>query len=335
MAKLSYRKSGVDINKANLFIDKIKPLVLSTKRSGWVSNIGAFSGLFKPDLKKYKNPILVSSTDGVGTKLIVAGLAGKHDTVGIDLVAMSVNDLITCGAEPLFFLDYLGTGVLNSQVSYEIVKGIAAGCRESNCALLGGETAELPGMYPAGEYDLAGFAVGIVDKKKIIDGRNIEKGDLILGLESSGLHSNGFSLVRKIFSKKELKKRAIYGEVLKPTRIYVRPILDIIKRFRIKAISHITGGGFYDNITRLLPAGKRAVIYNGTWPVNPIFTLLQKKGGVKEIEMFRTFNMGIGMALVMPRKEIVKTQEYLHRKHSLNSWIIGEVIKGTRGVEIL
>ena len=334
MRTLSYRKSGVDIDKANRFVNKIKPLIKSTKRTGWVSNVGAFAGFFKPNLSSYKNPLIVAATDGVGTKLMVAKWAGKHDKIGIDLVAMCVNDLVACGAEPLFFLDYFGTGRLTSKVSYEVLKGIAEGCRIANCSLIGGETAELPGMYKKGDYDLAGFSVGLVDKENIIDGSGIKKGDVILGLASSGLHSNGYSLVRKIFSRRELAGK-LAKDALKPTTIYVRPLLDAIKRFRIKGIAHITGGGFYDNITRILPSSVRVVIDKKAWPVSPIFKSIQERGNVAEDEMFRTFNMGIGMVLILSARSASEAKKHLLKKHRLRSWIIGEVASGRKGVEIV
>lgn len=334
MSKLSYKKAGVDIDKANLFIKKIKPLIKSTRRRGWMSNIGAFAGFFKPDTKKYKSPIIVASTDGVGTKLMIAKWAGKHDTVGIDLVAMCVNDLITCGAEPLFFLDYFATGKLSTEMSIKVLKGIVKGCKIAKCALIGGETAELPGMYKPGDYDLAGFSVGIANKRNLIDGSKIKGGDLILGIASSGLHSNGFSLVRKVFSKRTLTKK-LANEVLRPTAIYVKPVLDLIKRFDVKGIANITGGGFDDNIVRLLPRNNTAIIYRGTWPVLPIFQIIKKKGRIEDDEMFKTFNMGIGMAVVLPRKQILKAKKYLAIKHKLKSWPIGEIIPGRKRVEII
>jgi phosphoribosylformylglycinamidine cyclo-ligase len=334
MIKLSYKKSGVDIDKANYFISRIKPLIRTTKRAGWISNIGAFAGFFKPSLAQYKDPLIVASTDGVGTKLMIAAWTGKHDSVGIDLVAMCVNDLIACGAEPLFFLDYFATGRLLPKVSYEIIKGIVKGCRISNCSLIGGETAELHGLYRPGDYDLAGFAVGIVDRKKVIDGSGIRKGDLILGLASTGLHSNGYSLVRKVFSKK-LLKTTLKDEVLKPTAIYVLPVLDCIKRFNVRGIGNITGGGFYDNIIRVLPKNIHAVIYRNSWPVLPIFNSIQEKGKIAEHEMFKTFNMGIGMVLVLSRKEILKVKSYLLKKYRLESWVIGEILPGRKKVEIV
>lgn len=334
MKKLSYKKSGVDIDKANLFIKKIKPLIKSTKRAGWINNIGAFAGFFKPEISRYRDPLIVASTDGVGTKLMVAKWVGRHDTVGIDLVAMCVNDIITSGAEPLFFLDYFATGKLSPRISYEVVKGIVRGCKLANSALIGGETAELPGMYKKGDYDLAGFSVGIVDRKNIIDGSRIQKGNLILGIASTGLHSNGYSLVRKVFSKKELRTK-LRKEALEPTAIYVKPVLGLVKRFDVKGIANITGGGFYDNISRLLPENISAVIYQGMWPVLPIFELIKNKGRIDDSEMFRTFNMGIGMVLVLPKNEILKARDYLLRKHKVKSWVIGEIIRGRSKVEII
>ncbi len=332
--RLSYKKSGVNVDKANLFVKKIKTLVKTTKRRGWVSNIGAFAGFFKPEIAAYENPIMVASTDGVGTKLMIAKWAGIHDTVGVDLVAMCVNDIITCGAEPLFFLDYFATGKLSPRAGYEVIKGIVKGCRLAGSALIGGETAELPGMYGPGDYDLAGFSVGLADRKKIIDGSKIEKGNLILGIASTGIHSNGYSLVRKVFSRKELSAK-LAKEVLKPTAIYVKPVLGLTKRFNVKGIANITGGGFYDNIVRLLPGCVKAVIFQGTWPVLPIFELIKKRGNIEEREMFRTFNMGIGMAVILPRKEMLKAQNFLLKKHKLKSWVIGEIIRGRRKVEII
>ena len=334
MKKLTYKKAGVDINKANLFIQKITPLIKNTRRPGWVTNIGAFAGFFKAPFSSYKDPLLVASTDGVGTKLTIACLLNRHDTIGIDLVAMCVNDLVACGAEPLFFLDYFATGKLSLGVSCEIIKGIVKGCKISNCALIGGETAELPGLYQKGDYDMAGFTVGIVDRKSVIDGSGTKPGDLILGVPSSGIHSNGYSLVRKVFSKKELKGR-LGKEALTPTTIYVKPILDIAKNFHIKGIAHITGGGFYDNIIRILPHGTAAIVYTGTWPVLPIFKTIQKKGNIDFAEMFRTFNMGIGMTLSISREEIFKVKSRLLKKHGLKSWIIGEIVKGDNRVEVI
>ncbi|NQT22333.1 MAG: phosphoribosylformylglycinamidine cyclo-ligase [Candidatus Omnitrophica bacterium] len=335
MKKLTYRKAGVDINKANRLIDRIKPLVASTKREGWVGNIGAFAGFFKPNMAKYKKPLLIASTDGVGTKLMIAQAADKHDTVGIDLVAMCVNDLISCGAEPLFFLDYFASGKLKPHVMYEAMKGIVKGCKLSNSALIGGETAELPGMYADGVYDMAGFSLGVVDKDKIIDGSKIKAGDVVLGIQSSGLHSNGYSMVRKVFSKKELLKGSIAKDVLEPTIIYVKPILDLIKNFKIKGIANITGGGFYDNIIRILPKGVAAVIFKKSWEIPSIFQKIQKKGNVDDPEMLKTFNMGIGMVVVMSPKEIWKAKNILKKRHNLASWRIGEIVSGRHRVELI
>lgn len=333
MARLSYRKSGVDIDRGNLFVERIKPLIKTTKRPGWVSNIGAFSGLFKPMFSLYKDPLIVASTDGVGTKLIIAKWAGKYDTVGIDLVAMCVNDIITCGAEPLFFLDYFATGKISLEISYEIMKGIVRGCRLANSALIGGETAELPGLYRTGDFDLAGFSVGIVDRENVIDGSKVRNGDVVLGLASSGIHSNGYSLVRKVFPKKELSGR-LSEEVLKPTTIYVKPVLAALKRFKIKGIANITGGGFYDNIVRILPLSLKAVIDKRAWPVLPIFELIARKGNIENKEMFRTFNMGIGMVMVLSEKDAVKAQSFFAKTYKLKSWIIGEIVSGNRSVEV-
>ncbi len=322
---ITYKKSGVDIDKANEFVKAISKMVRPTRRKEVICDIGGFSGLFSVS-KKYKNPVLVSSTDGVGTKLLVADLMDKHNTVGIDLVAMSVNDVVVTGAEPLFFLDYFATGKLNTKRAIEIIKGIVKGCKEANCALIGGETAEMPGMYKNEGYDLAGFCVGIIERDEIIDGRDVEVGDRILGIQSSGLHSNGFSLVRNIFNKNELKK---FGEVLlKPTIIYVKPILALKKILKIKSIAHITGGGFYDNIPRVIPEDMSALIYKETWDIPEIFKLIQNKAGLDKREMFRTFNMGIGMVLVISEREILKTQKIL-RNFGLKSWVIGKIIKGS------
>ena len=332
--KQSYKKAGVNIDEGNLFVRKIKPLVKSTKTPGCVGSIGGFSGFFKAPLSSYKNPLLVASTDGVGTKLTIAKWAEKHDTIGIDLVAMCVNDLVACGAKPLFFLDYYATGKLSTRTALSVMKGIAKGCRLAGSALIGGETAELPGMYRPGDYDLAGFSVGIVDKKNIIDGKKIKTGDVILGLASSGIHSNGYSLVRKVFSRKLLATK-LAGEVLRPTTIYVKPVLEAVKRFGVKGIANITGGGFYENIVRILPKGKKAVIQKGAWQVLPIFELIQKSGNVSEREMFRTFNMGIGMALVLPGRDAQKAKRFFSKKYKLKSWVIGEIKSGRREVEVV
>jgi phosphoribosylformylglycinamidine cyclo-ligase len=314
---VTYKEAGVDIKKAEKLVKRIKRI------APW---IGGFSGLFPIELRKYKKPLLVASTDGVGTKLKIAQLIKKHDTVGIDLVAMGVNDVITCGAKPLFFLDYFATGKLELGIAQEVIKGIYEGCCQSGCRLLGGETAEMPGFYEPGEYDLAGFCVGIVDGEEVIDGREIRPGDIIFGLPSSGLHSNGFSLVRKIFSEREL--RSLSKELLKPTRIYVKDILAV--RSIVRGIAHITGGGFTDNILRILPQRCRALIHKGSWKVPGIFEVLRKKGKIAEEEMFHTFNMGIGMVLVVSPD---KRKRLLFRLPE--ALPIGEVVSSKRQVRIV
>jgi len=330
MAAWTYRKAGVDIDEADRFIARIKPMVRSTGRPEVMGTIGGFSGLFAPKLKGMKKPVLVSSTDGVGTKLLVAEVLKKYDTVGIDLVAMSVDDVVVLGAEPLFFLDYIAVGRLDSGALAEVMKGIVKGCREAGCALVGGETAELPGVYAPGKWDLAGFCVGLVDAPKIIDGRTCRSGDKVIGLASSGLHSNGFSLARKAFSEKELKGK--YGhELLRPTRIYTRPILEVLKKIRVKSMAHITGGGFYDNIPRVIPEGLRVVVRKGSWPIPPIFKTIREKGGVGEREMFRTFNMGVGMALVTAAADADRTIA-LFAKLGVKAWAIGDVERGEREI---
>lgn len=333
MAALTYKKAGVDIDKADEFIKKVNPLIEKTRRSEVLRAVGGFSGLFKPRLKDVKNPVLVSSTDGVGTKLLVADLLNKYDTVGVDLVAMCANDVVVAGAEPLFFLDYIASGKLNKARLYELMKGITRGCREAGCALIGGETAELPGMYARDKFDLAGFCVGLVSREKIIDGHLCRKGDKIIGLASSGLHSNGFSLVRKIFSPQEIKGR-LKRELLKPTKIYVRSILRAIKDVRIKAIAHITGGGFYENIPRVLPEGLAVRLKRGSWRIPRIFQMIQKRGQIEEKEMFRTFNMGVGMVLILSSRETPLALT-LFEKMGQKAWIIGEVVEGNKEVRIL
>jgi phosphoribosylformylglycinamidine cyclo-ligase len=307
---ITYKDAGVDIDAGDLFVQKIKPYVKSTFRPEVMTHIGGFGGLFA--LKKYKDPVLVSGTDGVGTKLKIAFLTGRHDTVGIDLVAMCVNDILVQGAEPLFFLDYFATGRLKPSEHANIVKGIAKGCKLSGCALIGGETAEMPSFYGEDEYDLAGFAVGVVEKREIIDGSTIKPGDKLIGLASSGLHSNGYSLVRKVLLESsgytvndvlpDLGKPL--GEVLlTPTRIYARTILALLREYDIRGMAHITGGGITENTPRMLPKSAQALIYKGTWNIQPIFRLIQKKAGIDDGEMYRDFNMGIGMILAVPAKQ--------------------------------
>jgi phosphoribosylformylglycinamidine cyclo-ligase len=324
--KITYKDSGVDIDQANSFVERIKPLIKATSRREMMSGIGGFGGLFHLDISKNRDPVLVSSTDGVGTKLKIAQMMEKHDTVGIDLVAMSVNDVVVQGAEPLFFLDYIATGKLLVETTVQIVEGVVRGCQEAGCALIGGETAEMPGFYPDGEYDLAGFCVGVVEADKLIDGSEIRVGDRIIGIASSGLHSNGFSLARRVlFEEGKLHPEdKIKGldeclglALLKPTKIYVKSILNLIKNFSIRGIVHITGGGFTDNIPRIVPGPCRAVIRKGSWSVPPIFDLIQRVGGVDEKEMLRVFNMGIGMIIIvaeMDHAEILERLEKLGEK---------------------
>lgn len=326
--RITYKKAGVDIAKADSFVEAIKPLT---------RGIGGFGGLFKFAANKYKEPYLVSSTDGVGTKLKIAFLCGKHDSVGIDLVGMNVNDILCSGAQPLFFLDYIATGKINKKVLVDVVKGIAEGCRQAGCSLVGGETAEMPGFYKEGEYDLAGFCVGAVDRRKVIDVSKIKPGDVIIGLESSGLHSNGYSLVRKIFSRSELKKYS--RELLRPTRIYVKPILSLLSAMEqeagaIKGIAHITGGAFYDKIARVLPRNTNARIYKDSWEVPEIFRMIQSKGNVSDKDMYHTLNMGIGMVLIAKpaaQNEIISRLSGFKVK----SQVIGEITKGNKRVEVV
>ena len=338
MKRLTYKQAGVDITAANLFKGQIKGLVKKSQSAEVFKGIGGFGCMFAFPQKEYKNPVLVSSSDGVGTKLKIAVLANKHDTVGIDAVAMNVNDILCIGARTLFFLDYIAYSKLEEGILLDVVKGLNDGCIQADCALIGGETAQMPGMYNSGEYDLAGFCVGVVEKRKIIDGSKIKAGDIIIGLESNGLHSNGFSLVRKVFSERELKKYA--SELLRPTRIYVKPVLNLLyaKRYplyaKIKGIAHITGGAFYDKIARILPDNVNVRINKNACRVPNIFKLIQLKGGIEDKEMYHTFNMGIGMVLIAEPKSaksiISKLAEF-----RLKSWVIGEVIKGNKVVEIL
>jgi phosphoribosylformylglycinamidine cyclo-ligase len=331
MAKaITYKDAGVDVDKANRLVKSISLLSKTAARKGSIGSIGGFSGLFSGSFKGMKEPVLAASTDGVGTKLIVANIAGKHDTVGIDLVAMCVNDLVACGAEPLFFLDYFATGKLDPSRMLGVVRGIAKGCRAAGCSLIGGETAELPGLYKNEDYDIAGFSVGVVDRKKIIDGSRIKVGDVILGIASSGPHSNGYSLIRKVFSKSDIQGK-FKKELLSPTAIYVKPVLKILKKIKVNGISHITGGGFYDNISRILPRGRSAVLGKRSWKVPKIFKVIQERARLDDGNMYGTFNMGIGMALVLNRKDAGRARSIL-AKSGMKSFIIGEIAKGKRGV---
>lgn len=343
MKGITYKEAGVDIYRGNEFVRKIRPLVKGTLRPEVIGGIGGFGGLFRVNLRKYKDPVLVSSTDGVGTKLKIAFMMDKHDTVGIDLVAMGVNDIIVSGAEPLFFLDYMATGKLRLNQSVDIVKGIVNGCKEAGCTLLGGETAEMPSFYKKDEYDLAGFAVGIVEKKRIVDGSRIRPNDILIGLASSGLHSNGYSLVRKLFFERMRYKitdmikglrRPLGEELLTPTRIYVKTVLKLLKEFDIKGMAHITGGGLTENLPRILPEGLSAVIKKGSWKIHPIFKIIQEKGNISEKEMYRTFNMGIGFILVVPRRKAYSVLMRL-KKLREKAYIIGIIDKGKREIKYI
>lgn len=327
MAKkqLTYKSSGVDIKEADAFVAAIKGLVKSTRKPGVMDRTRAFGSLF--ELPKYKNPVLVSSTDGVGTKLLIANHVGKHDTVGIDLVAMNVNDVLCVGAKPLFFLDYLACGKLDKKVLVEVMKGIAEGCRQADCALVGGETAEMPGMYKDDDYDLAGFTVGIVEKKQIIDGSKIKPGDVIIGLPSSGVHSNGYSLVRKVFSPAEQKKYAKL--ILEPTRIYVKNIVPLVGQFDIHGMAHNTGGAFYEKLTKCLPDNCAFRIQKGTWPMPKIFDLIREKADIEERELYHTFNMGVGFIIVAKKTDIGRIQQAL-KKTGMPSYQIGTVVRRTK-----
>jgi phosphoribosylformylglycinamidine cyclo-ligase len=332
MSPLTYRRAGVNIDAADDFLRRIKPLVRTTSRPGVLGGIGGFSGLFLPRLKGMKEPLLVSSTDGVGTKLIIADLLGKYDTVGLDLVAMNVDDVVVTGAEPLFFLDYIACGKVKPAMLTEVMKGIVRGCRDAGCALLGGETAELPGLYGRNQWDLAGFCVGLVDKAKLIDGRKCRRGDAVIGLASSGLHSNGYTLARGAFTDKELRG-PIGRTLLRPTRIYARTLLRALTRVEIKAMAHITGGGFYDNIPRVIPEKYGVRIRRGAWPIPIIFKTIQKRGDVADREMFRTLNMGVGMIAVVSAADaprMIRVLAALGQK----AWVIGEILKGSHEVVI-
>lgn len=337
----SYKAAGVDVTAGYKAVELMKEHVARTKTDGVVSGIGGFGGLFAPNLTGMKEPVIVSGTDGVGTKLKLAFLLNKHDTIGIDCVAMCVNDVVCCGAAPLFFLDYLAVGKNYPEKVAEIVSGVAEGCVQSGSALIGGETAEMPGFYPENEYDLAGFSVGIVDKEKIVDGSKLESGDVLIGLSSSGVHSNGFSLVRKVFginsktiwdTYEELDKPL--GETLiTPTKIYVKPVLELMSKVEVKAVSHITGGGFYENIPRMLKPGMSAKIEKWAVPVLPIFDVIQRVGNISERDMFNTFNMGVGMIIAVAKENADKAVEILTNAGE-KATILGEVATGDEGVII-
>ena len=338
----SYKASGVDITAGYKAVELMKSHIARTVTAGAVSDIGGFGGLFELDLKGIEHPVLVSGTDGVGTKLKMAFLLGKHDSVGIDCVAMCVNDIICCGAKPLFFLDYIACGKNYPEKIAQIVSGVAEGCVQSGAALIGGETAEMPGFYPEDEYDLAGFAVGVVDKNKIIDKENVKEGDIIIALPSSGFHSNGYSLVRKVFDvenadlsvKPEVLGGRTLGEaLLAPTKIYVKPVLALLDAVEVKGISHITGGGFYENIPRSIPKGLSARIERKNVKVLPVFELLMETAGIPERDMFNTFNMGVGMTVIVDPANAEKALEVL-KKSGEEAYILGEIVRGEDGVVI-
>lgn len=337
----SYKAAGVDITAGYKAVELMKSHIKSTMTPGCVSGIGGFGGLFMPDISGMKSPVLVSGTDGVGTKLKIAFMLDKHDTVGIDCVAMCVNDVICCGAKPLFFLDYIACGKNIPERIACIVSGVADGCRQSGSALIGGETAEMPGFYPIDEYDLAGFSVGIVDKDRIIDNTKMREGDVIIALPSSGVHSNGFSLVRKVIIKDENSLSEYIPELsstigealLTPTKIYVKPILALLDKVDVKGISHITGGGFYENVPRSLPEGLYASIEKAAVRVLPLFDILSERGNIPEHDMFNTFNMGVGMSVVVPVAQVDLALELL-KSNGENAYVIGEVKAGEKGVRI-
>jgi phosphoribosylformylglycinamidine cyclo-ligase len=326
---MSYRDAGVDMEAGDALVEQIKPYAKRTMRPEVLGGIGGFGSLFELP-KKFKNPVLVSGTDGVGTKLKLAFQLNKHDTVGIDLVAMSVNDILVQGAEPLFFLDYFACGKLEVGTAAQVIKGIAQGCEQAGCALVGGETAEMPGMYPAGEYDLAGFAVGAVDKEAIIDGSTIAEGDVVLGLASSGAHSNGYSFIRKLIERSgidfdsDFHGKPFRDVVMAPTRIYVKPLLKLLQAMPVKGMAHITGGGLTENIPRVLPAGLTAEIKQGSWNMPPLFSWLQAQGNVTDNEMHRTFNCGIGMVVIVSAQNAEAAKSLLAAEGE-QVWTIGHI----------
>ena len=340
----SYAAAGVDVTAGYEAVERIKPMVESTYIPGVMGTLGGFGGMFAPDLTGMKKPVLVSGTDGVGTKLKLAFLMDKHDTVGIDCVAMCVNDIVCGGAAPMFFLDYIACGKNHPARIADIVSGITEGCRQAECALVGGETAEMPGCYPVDEYDLAGFSVGIVDEEKIIDGKKLATGDMLVGLASSGVHSNGFSLVRKVLDvehadlktpREDLNGKSLGEALLAPTRIYVKAVKALLKAgVDIHAVSHITGGGFYENVPRMMTEGLTAQIDLSTFPRLPIFDLIQKTGGIPERDMYNTFNMGIGMILALPAAQAEQALSVL-KDAGETAYQIGSVITGEAGVELV
>lgn len=340
----SYKKAGVDVEAGYKAVELMRKHVSKTFTKGVLTGLGGFGGLFEIDKNDLNNPVLVAGTDGVGTKLKLAFLLDKHDTIGQDCVAMCVNDVVCQGAKPLFFLDYVAVGKNVPEKIAEIVKGVADGCIKSGCALIGGETAEMPGFYPVDEYDLAGFTVGVVDRDKIIDGSKVSAGDVIIGIASSGVHSNGYSLVRKVFDigegdnakVKEYNEKlgmSVAEALLVPTKLYVKPMLDVINNVEVKAISHITGGGFYENIPRMLPKDKKAVIKKGSWKILPIFEVIAETGNIPEKDMYGTYNMGIGMMFAVDKSDAEKALEII-RQNGEEAYIIGTVEDGEHGVEL-
>jgi phosphoribosylformylglycinamidine cyclo-ligase len=338
-AGITYRDAGVDIDAGDALVDRIKPLVRRTQRREVLAGVGGFGALVEIPPGRWRHPVLVSGTDGVGTKLRLAIDTGRHDTIGIDLVAMCVNDVAVCGAEPLFFLDYYATGRLSVDSAESVIRGIVAGCEQAGCALVGGETAEMPGMYHADDYDLAGFCVGVVEKDGIIDGSRMRAGDVVLGLPSSGAHSNGYSLIRKLIAmagadaRTELEGRPLFDRLLEPTRIYVKPMLALAASVPISGFAHITGGGLTDNIPRVVPAGLEVVLERASWPHDPLFDWLQRTARIEDAEMHRTFNCGIGMVAIVP----ATTADAAHAALAAAgqpALVIGEVRSGDRGTLI-
>jgi phosphoribosylformylglycinamidine cyclo-ligase len=339
-APATYASAGVNIDAGNETVRRIKPHAQRTFTPGVLGGLGGFGALFQHDFTQYAEPVLVSATDGVGTKLKLAFQLEKHDSVGRDLVAMCVNDLICCGARPLFFLDYFATGKLSPAVAEDVVRGIADGCVDAGCALIGGETAELPGFYQSGEYDLAGFTVGVVDKPRLVDGSKVRVGDAILGLESSGLHSNGYSLARRLLEPLGYQthhaelNQTIGAALLEPTKIYVKPVLSLLETLEVHALANITGGGFYENIPRVLPPNTRAQIKRDSWPLSPLFGLIQSEGRVDEREMFTTFNMGIGMVIVVSPGVVEAATAHL-REQGVTAHRIGEIVESEGEADVV
>ena len=337
---ISYKDSGVDVTRGYKAVELMKKHVKSTYDNNVIGDLGSFGGFYSIAGEKMEEPVLVAGTDGVGTKLKYAFVLEKHDTIGIDAVAMCVNDIVCQGAKPLFFLDYYACGRLYPESEAEVVKGIAEGCRQAGCALIGGETAEMPGFYPDGEYDLAGFAVGIVDKKKVINGKEIQPGDMLIGLKSTGVHSNGYSLVRKLFGDSDKAALEAYDEelgasaaevLLKPTRIYVKSILNLIEKVKVKGIAHITGGGFIENIPRILPEGVAAEINKNSYEVPAVFKVMQKRAEITDEQIYNTFNMGIGMIVCVAPEDVEKTMEILASTGE-ETVLLGKTVAGQKGV---